>query len=158
MKTGISAAIRRFIEQNIVADDPLPERSWLDQQDMPRVQEPAGAPWQGCRWSRSRRFLAVTPGMAGTRSDCAKGCAAITPALIAATAARPVPVWKLLHLDQTLRFACAFLEFPSVASPPWDLVGEAGTVGTRGGMFAAVSFACCPTLGSRLWQWRLWWW
>jgi hypothetical protein len=43
MKTGISAAIRRFIEQNIVADDPLPERSWLDQQDMPRVQESARA-------------------------------------------------------------------------------------------------------------------
>jgi hypothetical protein len=43
MKTGICAAIRRFIEQNIVADDPLPERSWLDQQDMPRVQKPAGA-------------------------------------------------------------------------------------------------------------------
>jgi hypothetical protein len=41
MKTGISATIRRFIEQNIVADDPLPERSWLDQQDMPRVQESA---------------------------------------------------------------------------------------------------------------------
>jgi hypothetical protein len=40
MKTGISVAIRRFIEQNIVADDPLPERSWLDQQDMPRVQDP----------------------------------------------------------------------------------------------------------------------
>ena len=42
MKTGISAAIRHFIEQNIVAEDPLPERSWLDQQDMPRVQKPAG--------------------------------------------------------------------------------------------------------------------
>jgi hypothetical protein len=41
MKTGISAAIRRFIEQNIVADDPLPERSWLDQQDMRRSQESA---------------------------------------------------------------------------------------------------------------------
>jgi hypothetical protein len=40
MKTGISAAIRRFIEQNIIADDPLPERSWLDQQDRPRAQEP----------------------------------------------------------------------------------------------------------------------
>lgn len=39
MKTGIGAAIRRLIEQHIVADDPLPERSWLDQQDMPRVQE-----------------------------------------------------------------------------------------------------------------------
>ncbi|MBT2552808.1 hypothetical protein [Arthrobacter sp. ISL-5] len=35
MKTGISAAIRRFIEQHIVADDPYPERSWLDRQDMP---------------------------------------------------------------------------------------------------------------------------
>jgi hypothetical protein len=41
MKTGISAAIRHFIEQNIVADDPLPERSWLDQQDMPRVPQAA---------------------------------------------------------------------------------------------------------------------
>ncbi|MFC9350486.1 hypothetical protein [Arthrobacter sp. NPDC057013] len=39
MKTGISAAIRRFIEQHIVADDPMPERSWLDVQDMPRVQD-----------------------------------------------------------------------------------------------------------------------
>lgn len=39
MKTGIRAVIRHFIEQNIVADDPLPERSWLDRQDMPRVQE-----------------------------------------------------------------------------------------------------------------------
>lgn len=38
MKTGISAAIRRFIEQHIVADDPYPERSWLDRKDMPRVQ------------------------------------------------------------------------------------------------------------------------
>ncbi|TSE14728.1 hypothetical protein B1A87_001015 [Arthrobacter sp. KBS0703] len=38
MKTGISAAIRRFIEQHIVADDPYPERSWLDRQDMPRQQ------------------------------------------------------------------------------------------------------------------------
>ncbi|MEN8582801.1 hypothetical protein ABFP37_08855 [Burkholderia sp. RS01] len=41
MKTGISAAIRRFIEQHIVADDPYPERSWLDRQDMPRVQLPS---------------------------------------------------------------------------------------------------------------------
>ncbi|MFE5835298.1 hypothetical protein [Arthrobacter sp. NPDC056493] len=40
MKTGISVAIRRFIEQNIVADDPYTDRSWLDQQDMPRVQHP----------------------------------------------------------------------------------------------------------------------
>jgi hypothetical protein len=43
MKTGISATIRRFIGQNIVADDPFPERSWLDQQDMPRVQEPSSS-------------------------------------------------------------------------------------------------------------------
>jgi hypothetical protein len=43
MKIGISATIRRFIEQNIVTDDPLPERSWLDRQDMPRVQESARA-------------------------------------------------------------------------------------------------------------------
>lgn len=41
MKTGISAAIRHFIEQNIVADDPWPDRSWLDQQDVPRVPEAA---------------------------------------------------------------------------------------------------------------------
>lgn len=41
MKTGISAAIRRFIEQHIVADDPYPERSWLDRQDMPRQQLPS---------------------------------------------------------------------------------------------------------------------
>lgn len=41
MKTGISVAIRRFIEQHIVADDPDPERSWLDRQDMPRVQQPS---------------------------------------------------------------------------------------------------------------------
>lgn len=40
MKTGMSSTIRRFIEQNIVADDPFPVRSWLDQQDMPRLQEP----------------------------------------------------------------------------------------------------------------------
>ncbi|WP_146068854.1 hypothetical protein [Arthrobacter sp. ZGTC131] len=38
MKTGISAAIRRFLEQHIVADDPYPERSWLDLQDMPCEQ------------------------------------------------------------------------------------------------------------------------
>jgi hypothetical protein len=43
MKTGISATIRHFVEQHIVADDPLPERSWLDQQDMPRVQTSARA-------------------------------------------------------------------------------------------------------------------
>ncbi|MFF2316475.1 hypothetical protein ACFVTE_09420 [Arthrobacter sp. NPDC058097] len=41
MKTGISVAIRHFIEQHIVADDPLPERSWLDQRDMPHAQEPS---------------------------------------------------------------------------------------------------------------------
>jgi hypothetical protein len=40
MKTGISAAIRRFFEQHVVTDDPYPERSWLDRQDMPRQQLP----------------------------------------------------------------------------------------------------------------------
>lgn len=39
MITGIRAAIRRLIERHIVTDDPMPERSWLDVQDMPRVQE-----------------------------------------------------------------------------------------------------------------------
>lgn len=43
MKTGISTAIRHFIEQNIVADDPLSERSWLDQQDMPHVKNSSRA-------------------------------------------------------------------------------------------------------------------
>lgn len=41
MKTGISAAIRRFIEQHIVADDPCPERSWLDRQDRPGQKLPS---------------------------------------------------------------------------------------------------------------------
>jgi hypothetical protein len=40
MKTGISAAIRRFIEKHIVADDPYPERSWLDAQDLSRLTVP----------------------------------------------------------------------------------------------------------------------
>jgi hypothetical protein len=151
MKTGISAAIRRFIEQNIVADDPLPERSWLDQQDMPRVQEPAravaGLPVEPLPPLPGRQQV-----MAATRNASGEGFVATMPAHTAGTAASPHPVWKRVHLDQTLRFPCASLEFPSVASPPWDLVGEAGTVGTRGGKLAAVSFACCPTLGSRLWQ------
>jgi hypothetical protein len=158
MKTGISATIRRFIEQNIVADDPRPERSWLDRQDMPRVQESAGSPWLAFPWSRYRLFLAVKQVMAAIRNASGEGFAATMPAHTAGTAASPHPVWKRVHLDQTLRFPCASLEFQSVASPPWDLVGEAGTVGTRGGKLAAVSFACCPTLGSRLWQRRLWWW
>jgi hypothetical protein len=37
--TGISEAIRRFMQRHVVADDPMPERSWLDQQDMPRVPD-----------------------------------------------------------------------------------------------------------------------
>ena len=41
MKTGISVAIRRFVEQHIVSDDPYPERSWLDRQDMPRLPQPS---------------------------------------------------------------------------------------------------------------------
>ncbi|WP_395398593.1 hypothetical protein ACHMXB_12265 [Arthrobacter sp. UC242_113] len=43
MNTGISAVIRRFIDTHIVADDPFPERSWLDRQDMPGVEERARA-------------------------------------------------------------------------------------------------------------------
>ena len=35
MKNGIRASIRQFIERNIIADDPLPQRSWLDEQDRP---------------------------------------------------------------------------------------------------------------------------
>lgn len=38
MKMGIRAAIQRIIEQHIIADDPYPERTWLDQQDMPLMQ------------------------------------------------------------------------------------------------------------------------
>ncbi|MBD1541849.1 hypothetical protein G9E11_06215 [Arthrobacter sp. IA7] len=43
MNTGISPALRRFFEQHIVADDPFPERSWLDLQDMPGVEDRARA-------------------------------------------------------------------------------------------------------------------
>ncbi|MGN7252767.1 hypothetical protein [Arthrobacter sp. SAFR-014] len=43
MNTGIRAVIRRFIDTHIVADDPFPERSWLDRQDMPGVEERARA-------------------------------------------------------------------------------------------------------------------
>lgn len=43
MKTAIRVAIRRFIDHHLVADDPFPERSWLDQQDMSRVEVPAGS-------------------------------------------------------------------------------------------------------------------
>ncbi|WP_427172284.1 hypothetical protein [Arthrobacter sp. 92] len=39
MITAIREAIRRFVARNIVADDPYPVRSWLDQQSMP--PEPA---------------------------------------------------------------------------------------------------------------------
>jgi hypothetical protein len=35
MITAIREAIRRFVARNIVADDPYPVRSWLDQQNMP---------------------------------------------------------------------------------------------------------------------------
>src|SRR5688572_14285045 len=49
MKTGFSAAIRSFIEQHIVADDPYPDRSWLDRQDMPRVQLPSPVAVPGLR-------------------------------------------------------------------------------------------------------------
>lgn len=39
MKTGMRASIRLFIERNLIADDPMPERSWLDQQDMPSPEK-----------------------------------------------------------------------------------------------------------------------
>lgn len=35
MMRAIKEAIRRFVARNIVADDPYPARSWLDQQNMP---------------------------------------------------------------------------------------------------------------------------
>ena len=47
MKNGIRASIRQFIERNIIADDPLPQRSWLDEQDRPRQELSPGAPVSG---------------------------------------------------------------------------------------------------------------
>lgn len=47
MKNGIRASIRQFIERNIIADDPLPRRSWLDEQDMPCQERSTGAPISG---------------------------------------------------------------------------------------------------------------
>ena len=47
MKNGIRASIRRFIERNIIADDPLPERSLLDEQDMACPERGADAPVSG---------------------------------------------------------------------------------------------------------------
>jgi hypothetical protein len=34
MKPGIREFLRLFVARNIVADDPYPGRSWLDEQDM----------------------------------------------------------------------------------------------------------------------------
>lgn len=47
MKTGIRDSIRQFIERNVIASDPLPERSWLDQQDMCRQERSTDAPVSG---------------------------------------------------------------------------------------------------------------
>jgi hypothetical protein len=47
MKTGIREAIRRFVERNLIADDPQPGRSWLDEQDMPLPQPPSTVPVPG---------------------------------------------------------------------------------------------------------------
>lgn len=47
MKTRIRHSIRRFIERNVIADDPLPQRSWLDEQDMPRQERVADVPVSG---------------------------------------------------------------------------------------------------------------
>ena len=40
MIKDIKEAIRRFVARNIVADDPYPVRSWLDQQNMPPETRP----------------------------------------------------------------------------------------------------------------------
>ena len=47
MKNGIRASIRQFIERNIIADDPLPQRSWLDEQDRPRQERNVDVPVSG---------------------------------------------------------------------------------------------------------------
>lgn len=47
MKNGIRASIRQFIERNIIADDPLPQRSWLDEQDRPCQERSTDAPISG---------------------------------------------------------------------------------------------------------------
>jgi hypothetical protein len=50
MIKDIKEAIRRFVARNIVADDPYPVRSWLDQQNMPPETRPTLAPaHQGCQ-------------------------------------------------------------------------------------------------------------
>ncbi|MFC9335680.1 hypothetical protein [Arthrobacter sp. NPDC057009] len=54
MRTGINAAIRRSVELHIVADDPFPGQSWLDQLDMPRGRRPSGQLMSG----RQLRLLA----------------------------------------------------------------------------------------------------
>ena len=41
MIIAIKEAFRRFVARNIVADDPYPVRSWLDQQNMPPETRPA---------------------------------------------------------------------------------------------------------------------
>lgn len=51
MKTGMRASIRLFIERNLIANDPMPERSWLDQQDMPSLD------WTPV-WSAQTRVVA----------------------------------------------------------------------------------------------------
>ncbi|MFC9333918.1 hypothetical protein [Arthrobacter sp. NPDC057009] len=47
MKFEIRQFIRRFIERNIIADDPAPQRSWLGQQDMPHQERRADVPLSG---------------------------------------------------------------------------------------------------------------
>ena len=47
MKNGIRASIRQFIERNIIADDPLPQRSGLDEQDRPRQERNVDVPVSG---------------------------------------------------------------------------------------------------------------
>ncbi|MDR6505122.1 hypothetical protein [Arthrobacter oryzae] len=40
MMKDIKEAFRRFVARNIIADDPYPVRSWLDQQNMPPETRP----------------------------------------------------------------------------------------------------------------------
>ena len=44
MIKDIKEAIRRFVVRHIVADDPYPVRSWLDQQNMPSETRPTFTP------------------------------------------------------------------------------------------------------------------
>lgn len=44
MINAIREAVRGFVSRNIVADDPYPVRSWLDQQNLPPEEPRTGFP------------------------------------------------------------------------------------------------------------------